>query len=309
VGADNELAADIAHQHSREIRNTVDAVSTTGVDAFLIVAGLGGGTGSGAGPVIARELKQIRREPVYALGVLPGDDEGAIHTVNAAQSVQTYVKETDSVLLFDNDVWRTAGESIEGGFEYINGELVQRFGLLFGAGEYTERSTVAEGVVDASEIINTLGRTGVSTVGYADSPVESNAPAAGSAEATTRITSLVQQAVLGRLTMLCEPRGSERALVLVSGPPAHLDKKGIERARTWVEEETGSMEVRGGDYPIEGTDRVSVVVLLSGIQDAPRLGSITERAVEAKDRMERRETESEEGLQELLEDDELDSLM
>jgi cell division GTPase FtsZ len=309
VGADNELAAEIAHQNSNEIRSAANMVPMTEIDAFLIVGGLGGGTGSGAGPVIARELDQICMEPVYALGVLPGEEEGGVYTMNAARSLQTYVDETDGVLLFDNDAWRRVGESVKGGFEHINAELVRRFGLLFSSGELTERSAVGQGVVDASEIINTLGGTGISTVGYADSPIDGEVPTSPSSKATSRITSLVRQATLGRLTMPCELAGVERALVVVSGPSDHLDRKGIERARRWIEDQTGSMEVRGGDNPIRGAERVSAVVLLSGIRDAPRMESIKERAVDAKGRMERRETESEEGLEELLEDDELDSLL
>jgi len=309
VGADNELAAEIAHENSKELRNAIESVSGAEVDAFLIVAGLGGGTGSGAGPIVARELQQIYTEPVYALGILPGGEEGGIYTMNAARSLRSYVDETDNVLLFDNDAWRESGESVEGGFEHINGELVRRFGLLFSAGEYAPENAVAEGVVDSSEIINTLGRTGISTVGYANSPVDSGATEIDSAAATNRITSLVRQAVLGRLTMPCELDGIERALVVVSGPPAYLNRKGIERARSWIEDETGSMEVRGGDYPIGNAAHVSAVVLLSGVRNAPRLEAIKDRGVEAKERMERREAEGQEGLQDLIEDDELDSLL
>ncbi len=309
VGADNELAAEIAHQHSNEIRSAVNSVRMTEIDAFLIVGGLGGGTGSGAGPVIARELDQICTEPVYALGILPGEEEGGVYTMNAARSLQTYVDETDGVLLFDNDAWRRVGESVKGGFEHINAELVRRFGLLFSSGELTERSAVGEGVVDASEIINTIEGTGISTVGYADAPVEGEAASGPSSDATSRITSLVRKATLGRLTMGCELAGIERALIVVSGPSDYLNRKGIERARRWIEDRTGSMEVRGGDNPIRNADNVSAVVLLSGVRDAPRLEAIKDRAVDAKDRMERRETESKEGLEELIEDDELDSLM
>jgi cell division GTPase FtsZ len=309
VGADNELAAEVAHENSQEIRNAVNAVSATEMEAFLIVAGLGGGTGSGAGPVIAREIQQIQTEPVYSLGILPGDDEGGIYTMNAARSLQSHVDQTDNVLLFDNDAWRNTGESIEAGFEHINTELVRRFGLLFSAGEYAPENVVAEDVVDTSEIINTLGRTGISTVGYADSPVDPDAAEIDATNATNQITSLVRQAVRGRLTMPCELQGIERALVVVSGPPAYLNRRGIEEARSWIEDQTGSMEVRGGDYPIEGADRVSAAVLLSGVRDAPRLESIKERGAEAKKRIERREMESAEGLEEMLEDDELDSLL
>jgi len=309
VGADNELAAEIAHESSEELRNAVDSVSVAEIDAFLLVAGLGGGTGSGAGPVLARELKQVYTEPVYALGILPGDEEGGIYTMNAARSLPTYAREVDNLLLFDNDAWRETGESMEGGFEHINGELVQRFGVLFGAGEYADGNPVAEGVVDSSEIINTLAGGGISTLGYASSPVDTATAEVDSASATNQITSLVRQAVLGRLTMPCEPRGIERALVVVSGPSAYLNRKGIERARSWIEDETGSLEVRGGDYPVENADRVSVAVMLSGVQNAPRIDAIKERGVEAKERMEKREAESGDQLEELVESDELDSLM
>jgi cell division GTPase FtsZ len=309
VGADNELAAAIAHENSEELRSAIHSVSVAEIDAFLIVAGLGGGTGSGAGPVVARELQQIYTEPVYGLGVLPGDEEGGIYTMNAARSLRSYVDETDNVLLFDNDAWRETGESVEQGFDHINRELVRRFGLLFSAGEYEPDNAVAEGVVDSSEIINTLGRTGISTVGYADSPVDPEGAEIDSTNATNQITSLVRQAVLGRLTMSCELDGIGRALVVVSGPPAYLNRKGIERARSWIEDQTGSMEVRGGDYPVTNAERVSAVVLLSGVREAPRLDSIKERGVEAKERMDSRRTESEEGLQSLIEDDELGSLL
>jgi len=71
------------------------------IDAFLVVAGLGGGTGSGGAPVIARHLKRIHTEPVYGLGILPGSDEGGIYTLNAARSLKTFVDEVDNLMLFD----------------------------------------------------------------------------------------------------------------------------------------------------------------------------------------------------------------
>jgi len=147
--------------------------------------------------------------------------------------------------------------------------------MLFAAGEVDGNAAVAESVVDSSEIINTLSGGGVSTVGYAAEDVErssdrgllsrvsgsggsgnggnrgSGSGDAGldSANTTNRITSLVRKAALGRLTLPCDVQGAEKSLVVVGGPPEHLDRKGIERGRQWLEEETGSMEVRGGDYP------------------------------------------------------------
>ena len=71
-------------------------------------------------------------------------------------------------MLFDNDAWRSSGESVGEGFDAINRELVQRFGVLFSAGEIAPGSDVAESVVDSSEIINTLKGGGISSLGYAD---------------------------------------------------------------------------------------------------------------------------------------------
>jgi cell division GTPase FtsZ len=321
VGADNELGAEIAEEDIDEIQNAVDNVPVHEIDAFLIIAGLGGGTGSGGSPVLAKHLKRIYTEPVYGLGILPGSDEGGIYTLNAARSFQTFVREVDNLLVFDNDAWRKTGESVESGYEQINEEIVRRFGVLFGAGEVSSREEVAESVVDSSEVINTLASGGVSTVGYDAEEVReygsggllsrfrSNSGDADSANTTNRITSLVRKAALGRLTLPCEIQGAERALLVVSGPPDYLNRKGIERGRKWLEEQTGSMEVRGGDYPLDEPN-VASSVLLSGIHDVPRIKELQQVAIEAQDNIDTIEQESEANLQNLVEDqdDELDPL-
>ncbi|MFB6160450.1 MAG: tubulin/FtsZ family protein [Haloferacaceae archaeon] len=321
VGADNELGAEIAEEDIDEIQSAVDSIPVHEVDAFLIIAGLGGGTGSGGAPVLAKHLKRIYTEPVYGLGILPGSDEGGIYTLNAARSFQTFVREVDNLLVFDNDAWRQTGESVQSGYAEINDEIVKRFGILFGAGEVGSGDEVAESVVDSSEIINTLSGGGVSTVGYASETVERKDRSGGllsrltgnedsledgldTAQTTNRITSLVRKAALGRLTLPCELEGAERALLVMAGPQAYLNRKGIERGRKWLEEQTGSMEVRGGDYPVNDSDFVASAILLSGVTNVPRIKELQQVAIEAQDNIEEIQSESEENLQELVEDDE-----
>ncbi|TKX36799.1 cell division protein [Halorubrum sp. CGM5_25_10-8B] len=322
VGADNELGAEVAEEDIDEIQGALDSVPVHEIDAFLVVAGLGGGTGSGGAPVIAKNLKRIYTEPVYGLGILPGSDEGGIYTLNAARSLKTFVDEVDNLMLFDNDAWRSSGESVGEGFDAINRELVQRFGVLFSAGEITEGSDVAESVVDSSEIINTLKGGGISSLGYAD--VEVNEPKRSgllsrfgndsnegidSTEATNRITSLVRKATLGRLTLPCEVSGTERALLVVAGPPEYLNRKGIEHGRKWLEEQTGSMEVRGGDYPRRGEGIVAGLVLLGGVTNVPRVKELQQVAVEAQQNLGEITDESEDRFTELMDSDgELESL-
>jgi cell division GTPase FtsZ len=324
VGADNELGAEIAEEDIDEIQGAIDNIPVHEVDAFLIIAGLGGGTGSGGSPVLAKHLKRIYTEPVYGMGVLPGGDEGGIYTLNAARSFQTFVREVDNLLVFDNDAWRKSGESVEGGYSAINDEIVKRFGILFGAGEVDQGGAVAESVVDSSEIINTLAGGGVSTVGYAAEEVEKGQDGGllsrfkgddsddgmDTANTTNRITSLVRKAALGRLTLPCEIDGAERALLVMSGPPRHLNRKGIERGRKWLEEQTGSMEVRGGDYPVPESGYVAGVILLSGVHDVPRIKELQQVAIEAQENIDEIRQESKANLEELVEDedDELDPL-
>ena len=326
VGADNELGAEIAEEDIDEVQGAIDSIPVHEVDAFLVIAGLGGGTGSGGAPVIAKHLKRIYTEPVYGLGILPGSDEGGIYTLNAARSFQTFVREVDNLMVFDNDAWRKTGESVQGGYDQINDEIVKRFGILFGAGEVEQGGEVAESVVDSSEIINTLSGGGVSTVGYAREEVENTGGNGGgllsrltggeeeeeldTAHTTNRITSLVRKAALGRLTLPCEIEGTERALLVMAGPPRYLNRKGIERGRKWLEEQTGSMEVRGGDYPVRGANFVASVILLSGVNNVPRIKELQQVANEAQENIEDIQQESDDNLDELVndDDDELESL-
>ena len=318
VGADNELGAEIAEEDIDEIQGAIDSIPVHEVDAFLVVSGLGGGTGSGGAPVLAKHLKRIYTEPVYGLGVLPGSDEGGIYTLNAARSFQTFVREVDNLLVFDNDAWRKTGESVQGGYDEINEEIVKRFGILFGAGEVDGGQEVAESVVDSSEIINTLAGGGVSTVGYAEEEVEERSSGGllsrlrndddedelDSAHTTNRITSLVRKAALGRLTLPCEIEGAERALLVLAGPPEYLNRKGIERGRKWLEEQTGSMEVRGGDYPYRGAGFVATVILLAGVTNVPRIKELQQVAIEAQDNIDDIQQESQDNLDTLISDDE-----
>ena len=293
VGGDNELGAEIAEEDIGKIQNAIGRISINGIDAFLIVAGMGGGTGSGGAPVLARHLKHVYTEPVYGLGVLPADDEGGTHILNAAQSFQTFVHEVDNLLVFDNDAWRQDGESVEGGYEEINDEIVKRFGSLFAAGT----AKAAQSAVDSSDIISTLSGGGVSTVGYAREEVRtsddngllsrltggSNDDDRDVVKTTNRMTSLFRKAALGRPTLPCEIESTERALFVMSGPPQHLNRKGIERGRRWLEEHTGSMEVSGGNYTVPDSDYVSGSVLLSGVTNVPRIKELQKIAIEAQE--------------------------
>ncbi|HJJ56500.1 MAG TPA: tubulin/FtsZ family protein [Methanocorpusculum sp.] len=311
VGTDNFKGAQIAADEIDTIINAIDHKGVHDIDAFVVCAGLGGGTGSGGAPVLCRHLKRIYREPVYALGILPSREEGRLYSLNAARSLTTLVNEADNVFVFDNSTWKNDGDSVKSAYEHLNEEIVRRFGVLFRAGE-ANKNGVGEMVVDASEIINTLRDKGISSVGYAVSEaitpsvtyeggpnkiekcmkkianIFSTKPAeqprvdiTSSDDKSAKIIGLVRRAMLGRLTLPCNYATAERALVLVAGPASELDRKGVEKSKIWVEENIAGIEVRGGDYPVS-SDYVAAVVLLATITDAPRIRELMQLADDAK---------------------------
>lgn len=321
VGGDVEVGAEVAQADIDEIRRAFDDVEIHEVDAILVAASLGGGTGSGAGPVVINELQKMYDEPVYALGVLPGKYEGGRPALNAARSLQSFVNNTDNFIAFDNDAWRSNKQTVGEGYERMNRELATRIVTLLGAGEYDE-ATVAENAMDSSDIIRTLDTDGISSIGYASTSVKGDGQGflnrfredyeiENGASAAAKINGLVRRAVNSRLTLPCDPSSADRALIVLSGPPSELSRKGLESAREWIEDEVDTVEVLAGDDPREGASALSAVVLLSNVTETPRIKNIQEQAVSAQDKIAEQEAVREEEIKALItdEDNEIDPVL
>jgi len=327
VGTDNVTGARVTADEIDSIISAIDMRGTHDVDAFVIVAGLGGGTGSGGSPVLARHLKRIYREPVYALGIIPAPEEGRLYSYNAARSLTTLVNEADNTFIFDNSAWKNEGESVKTAFTRLNNEVVRRFAVLFRAGEVSRGMNVGEMVVDSSEIINTLRGGGITSVGYAVSEVvskqtrdkrgllgglkdkfggkkDANVEVLMGEDRSAKIVALVRRAMLGRLTLPCDYSTAERALVLLAGPPDEMDRKGVDKAKSWVEENIAGVEVRGGDYPVN-SEYVAAVVMLATVGNAPRIKELLDIAKETKEDVikskEKKSSMFEEGIDPLFE--------
>jgi cell division GTPase FtsZ len=279
VGGDNELGTTVMRDDIQEVLGAIDGRTTARAEAILVVAGLGGGTGSGGAPYLVAELQRIYDLPVYGLGILPGRDEGALYQANAGRSLKTLTREADATLLVDNDAWRSAGESLEAGYEAINERIARRVGLLLAAGETVDG--VGASVVDSSEVINTLRNTGVATLGYA--AAEASSEAAVNANV---VTSTTRRALRSGLS-LPDTTSAERGLLVVAGRPGTISRTGVERARSWLETELDTLAVRGGDFPLSG-DRLATLVLLGGVADSERLDGFLDRARRAASEDDRR---------------------
>ncbi|WP_436902891.1 tubulin/FtsZ family protein [Halovenus halobia] len=287
-----ELGAEVAAEDTDEIYREFDKLATHSVHATVLVAGLGGGTGAGVGPVILEGLKSITDSPVYVLGILPADSESDQQAYNAARSLQSYVDLADNVILFDNEEW-CDGDDLDAQYPALNIELVTRIIAVLGVGEL-ENAPIAETMLDPSDTMKALESGGVSTLGYATTELDRPDSLLGkllnllrSTEEEPEVTDaakikeLIQATVNSKLTLPCDVSSAERAMLSLSGPSDVCSRKGFETGRYWLEEETGTVQVWAGDEPHDAT-LIAASVLLSNVTEVPRIDELQERAVAYK---------------------------
>jgi len=103
AGADPEKGALAAEESIEAIRAAAD-----GVDMVFITAGMGGGTGTGASPIIARESKSNGALTV-AVVTKPFDFEGEKRMKTALDGIEILKKEVDTLLIIPNQRLRALG--------------------------------------------------------------------------------------------------------------------------------------------------------------------------------------------------------
>jgi cell division GTPase FtsZ len=278
VGLNRKVGSRIANHWIHSIMHPITEKVIHHIDAFLVVAGLGGGTGSGGAPVVISKLRQAHETPVFFLGVIPSQDEGKLMTSNAVECLQEIDGHANGILLFDNDVWKKEGASLGTSYSVMNYELVKPLPLLLGAGEKTD-DKVGIKVVDASDIMNSW--EGFSYVGYSE--IKAKTPrdrlfffkkkhSVDQLTSVQRCYTAVRNAATLRMTGECDICQARKALMIIAGPPDELNMEGFSHAKAWLENSIATSEVRGGDCPIRGWDSVAAAVLLSGYSEIPRLG-------------------------------------
>ena len=106
AGCDPELARKAAIESEQKIRQMLEGAT----EMVFITAGMGGGTGTGAAPVIAEIAKSIG---LLTVGVvtLPFRDEGVDFLKRALDGIHEMQKHADSLLIIDNEkLYRVFGD-------------------------------------------------------------------------------------------------------------------------------------------------------------------------------------------------------
>jgi cell division protein FtsZ len=103
AGADPEIGRTSAEQSVSEIRESIE-----GSDMVFITAGMGGGTGTGASPVIAKECKESDALTV-AVVTKPFAFEGEKRMKRAMEGIEKLKEEVDSLIIIPNERLKTLG--------------------------------------------------------------------------------------------------------------------------------------------------------------------------------------------------------
>ncbi|WP_292521014.1 tubulin/FtsZ family protein [Methanoculleus sp.] len=301
-----------------EVMTRIQSMDTMEIDAVLLCCGLGGSVIDVA-PLIIGELRKSYVEPIFALAILPCLDEGKRVSAKAADDLDALQGLVDAVILFDNETWSqkiraaaVAAEAENTGivdqlrrnplsrvtnprthYGMLNERIARQVGLILRAGEFNESGLdVAEIVLDAGEVLNTLKGNGFVAVGYATERL----PAGwldllhrrrslkyfiqGSQEKAARIVSLAKKAVYEEVSVPCDLTSADKALVLIAGPSAELSMKGFQTVRKWIDRSIAGLEMRSGDYPVKNTSYVGIIIVLSGLFNIPRVEELREIRVE-----------------------------
>jgi tubulin-like protein CetZ len=306
VGKINELGAEIAKEDSDKI---IDAIRTAKkffeTDAFLLIAGTAGGTGSGAISVVTQHLKERYIEkPIWDMLVLPFEHEETTEertVFNVATCLKSCYSVADAVFLIDNQRYVRKDSSIQNNITKINEMIAEPFYNLLCAGEEKKSKYIGAKLLDAGDIIQTV--VGWTVIGYG----KTNAPmfklpnmSNDFRKKGTEIQKGLQamDEAISELSLKCNPADSRRAMYLVSGPAKEMNMDMVKEIGDYMRDIAPEAVIRNGDYPRE-KGSVDVTILLSELSDVDKVRNYYLRSTDLIPEFKKRQSETEDKLKNL----------
>ncbi len=274
VGKINELGAEIARRDSDKV---IDAIGSSKrfyeSDAFLLIAGAAGGTGSGSMPIMAQAIRErYGNKPIYALIALPFQHEEKIEarTIhNTATCLKAAHSVADAVFLVDNQRYVTMDSSLTNNMAAINKLIVDPFYDLLCAGEETKAKYIGSRLLDAGDIGQTL--RGWTVLGYGRSQLSAfRLPFGGnrnfrkkSAETHKGIQAMDQ--AITKLSLKCNPKDACSAMYLLSAPNVEMNMDLVKELGEYLSDIAPEAIIRYGDYP-RRESALKITVVLSELK-------------------------------------------
>ena len=288
VGKMNEMGAEIAREDGDKIIESIRATKRFAeTDAFMVIAGAAGGTGSGAISVITQQLKErFPEKPVYNLIALPFKYEETTEersVYNVGTCLKSAYLAADAVFLVDNQRYVTKNSPIRNNMARINRMVVKPFYNLLCAGEETTPKYIGSKVLDAGDIIQTL--SGWSVIGYGKTriprirlPFEGKLDFREKSTETQKGTRAMDEA-LCELSVKCNPPDAKKALYLITAPPEEMDMELIKSLSASLKSMATEAIIRSGDYP-KGKGSIDVTIVLSELTNLRKVMDYFSKAID-----------------------------
>ncbi|RJQ39672.1 MAG: cell division protein FtsZ [Dehalococcoidia bacterium] len=300
VGKVNELGAEVARDDADKI---VDAIRSTKrffeSDAFLLIASTGGGTGSGALPVMTKLIKErYMDKPVYTLVILPFEHEESTEersVYNTATCIKSVSSAADAVFLVDNQRYVRKDFSLRNNLSKINELIAEPFYNLLCAGEEKKAKYVGAKIIDAGDIIQTV--TGFTAIGYGREQLSAfSFPFIRKTDFRTKSTEThkgiqAMDKAISELSVKCNPADADKALYLLAAPHREMNMDLVKELGEYLRSLAPQATIRNGDYPRE-KGFMDVTVILSGLSDMEKVREYYARSTVFIPEFQRRQVES-----------------
>jgi cell division protein FtsZ len=248
---------------------SIDDVRTflsDGTKMLFITAGMGGGTGTGAAPIIAKAAKEMG---ILTVGIvtLPFGFEGMRRKRNALEGLENLKKNVDAILVISNDKLREIHGDLSISDAFRNADSV----LTTAAKAIAEIITVPGYInVDFEDVNYVMRDSGVALMGN------------GTAEGADRARKAINQALNSPLLEENDIRGAKHILLNISSGVKEVTMDEIGEITDFVQEEAGyGTDLIWGNCSDEALgDAINITLIATGFDSSGQREK--EKVVEVK---------------------------
>ncbi|HNW97309.1 MAG TPA: cell division protein FtsZ [Bacteroidales bacterium] len=244
AGSIPAVGKNAAIENIDQIKSMLD----TNTKMLFITAGMGGGTGTGAAPVIAATAKEMGILTV-AIVTIPFSFEGRKRKLQAEEGIKELRKNVDTLLVICNDKLREL---------YGNQRLSEAFGkadniLTNAAKGIAEIITVPGYInVDFEDVKTVMKNSGVAIMG------------SGFAEGENRALEAVEMALSSPLLNDNQIKGASNILLYIASGKAEITMDEVSEITEYIQRESGSTaEIIWGNGVDESLDNMIGVTLIA----------------------------------------------
>jgi cell division protein FtsZ len=233
------------------IQDVIDVLNKNTKMVF-ITAGMGGGTGTGAAPIIAKAAKELGLLTV-AIVTIPFRFEGDRRINQAIEGINEIEKYVDSLLVINNEKLREVCGNLRFSEAFSYADNV----LATAAKGIAEIITVPGYVnVDFADVETVLAKSGVALMGT------------GVAEGENRAVKAVQQALTSPLLNDNDIKGTENMLLNITSGNSEITMDEIGEIADYVNSEVGTSPniIWGTGHDEKLGDKISITIIATGFK-------------------------------------------